>query len=275
MFQSLIKILLNRNMILVLAVLSGILLGEHADRMKDYTLFILAFVMMFSMTGIDSRSLYPVRAVFRPMLEGIFLNYILFSLVIIPLAWFLMPDRELFYGFVVIAATPPGVAVIPFSQILGGNMRYSILGTFGAFLGSILLSRLLLLPRVFKVVEKIRGQVVNWGFAIIIYTAVGMNRQVFYGDIIILLLISSVLVVSLFGMGSLYEIFAGKRVVQSDVTTTRTLLLTIKSSGFAAVTAFSLFGDRAAIPSAIMAVFVLLYFIFLSFRKELKDRKKE
>ena len=154
-------------------------------------------------------------------------------------------------------------------------MRYSILGTFGAFLGSILLSRLLLLPRVFKVVEKIRGQVVNWGFAIIIYTAVGMNRQVFYGDIIILLLISSVLVVSLFGMGSLHEIFAGKRVVQSDVTTTRTLLLTIKSSGFAAVTAFSLFGDRAAIPSAIMAVFVLLYFIFLSFRKELKDRKKE
>lgn len=64
MFQSLIKILLNRNMILVLAVLSGILLGEHADRMKD-SLFILAFVM--------------------------------------------------------IAATPPGVAVIPFSQILGGK----------------------------------------------------------------------------------------------------------------------------------------------------------
>ena len=72
MFQSLIKIVLNRNMILVLAVLSGILFGEHADRMKDYTLFILAFVMMFSLTGIDSRLLYPVRAVFRPMLEGIF-----------------------------------------------------------------------------------------------------------------------------------------------------------------------------------------------------------
>ncbi len=57
------------------------------------------------------------------------------------------------------------------------------------------------------------------------------------------------------------------------MTVSRTLLLTIKSSGFAAVTAFSLFGDRAAIPSAVMAIIVLLYLIYLSFRKDFKNRK--
>jgi len=303
MLHPIRKILFNRNMILVMAVVAGLIWGNQAAFFKDWTMFILAFVMMFSMTGILSRSLVPVGTIFRPMLYGVFLNYVIFSTLLIPMAWFLMPDRQLFYGFVVIAATPPGVAVIPFSHILGGNMRYSILGTFGAFLGSILispfmiyvfagrdgvdpfqlfwlmiklvvmpfiLSRFLLFSRVFKVVERIRGAVVNWGFAIIIFTVIGMNRQVFNGDFIILLLISIVLFVSIFGMGILFEIYAGRVKLDKDLSISQTLLVTIKSSGFAAVTAYSLFGQRAAIPSALLAIFVLLYLIYLSLRKELK-----
>jgi BASS family bile acid:Na+ symporter len=115
-------------------------------------------------------------------------------------------------------------------------------------------------------VEKVRGQVVNWGFALIIFVAVGMNRQVFFGDFVLLLLISTVLLSSLFGMGSLYQFWARRRGEPGDLMLSRTLLITIKSSGFAAVTAFSLFGDRAAIPSAVMAVAVLMYLLFLSFR---------
>ena len=62
------------------------------------------------------------------------------------------------------------------------------------------------------------------------------GMQVFFGDISILLLISCVLLVSLFGMGSLYNI--------------------------------------AAIPSAVLAVTVLIYLIYLSIRKEIRDGKK-
>ena len=171
-------------------------------------------------------------------------------LVMAVVAWLLMPDRELFYGFVVIVATPPGlfwlmvkVILIPF-----------------------VLSRALLVQPVFWIVEKVRGQVVNWGFALIIFVAVGMNRQVFFGDFILLLLISTVLLSSLFGMGSLYQFWSRKRGEPEDRMLSRTLLITIKSSGFAAVTAFSLFGNRAAIPSAVMAVTVLMYLLFLSFR---------
>ena len=50
-------------------------------------------------------------------------------------------------------------------------------------------------------------------------------------------------------------------------------LLTIKSSGFAVVTALTLFGKEAAIPSAVMAIFVLLYLLYLSFRMEYKKRR--
>ncbi|PLX14937.1 MAG: hypothetical protein C0597_09410 [Marinilabiliales bacterium] len=214
-----------------------------------------------------------------------------------------MPTKELFMGFVVIVAAPPGVAVIPFSGILKGDIEYSILGVFGAFLASIVIapvlvqsfangasisawslfilmiklvlvplivSRLLLFKPVFKYVSKIRGKVVDWGFAIIIFTAVGMNRDVFFSDPNILILSSIVLFTGTFGIGSIYELFSKKAGIKYERSITQVLLLTIKSSGFSVVTAMTLFGKEAAIPSAILAVIVLSYLLFLSIRLEIK-----
>ncbi|MGM0503922.1 MAG: hypothetical protein ACQESQ_04825, partial [Bacteroidota bacterium] len=206
---------------------------------------------------------------------------------------------------VVIVAAPPGVAVIPFAGILKGDIEYSILGVFGAFLASIaiapaiielfakdadvsswslfmlmiklvlvplILSRLLLIKPIFKYVAKIRGKVVDWGFAIIIFTAVGMNRDVFFSNPVVLLLSTIVLLAATFGIGTIYELFSKKMGIKPGRSITQVLLLTIKSSGFSVVTALTLFGKEAAIPSAILAVIVLLYLLFLSIRMEVKNR---
>lgn len=298
-------VILNRNFILVFAVIMGMTLGDYAVHIKDYTIFILGLTMVFSTTGIDSKALLPIKKLFKPMLVGTILNYFIFGAVVLILAWFLMPTEELFMGFVVIVAAPPGVAVIPFSGILKGDIEYSILGVFGAFLASIgiapllvqffangasvsswtlfilmiklvlvplILSRFLLYKPIFKYVAKIRGKVVDWGFAIIIFTAVGMNRDVFFSDPKILILCSIVLLSATFGIGSLWEIFSKKAGVKYERNITQVLLLTIKSSGFSVVTAMTVFGKEAAIPSAILAVIVLLYLLYLSIRLEFKNR---
>lgn len=297
------SVILNRNFILVFAVIMGMTLGDYAIHIKDYTIFILGLTMVFSTTGIDSKALLPIKKLFKPMLIGTFLNYFIFGTVVLVFAWLLMPTEQLFMGFVVIVAAPPGVAVIPFSGILKGDIEYSILGVFGAFLASIgiapilvqfftdgasvsswslfilmiklvlvplILSRFLLYKPIFKYVAKIRGKVVDWGFAIIIFTAVGMNRNVFFSDPKILILSSIVLLSATFGIGSLWEIFSKKLGVKYERNITQVLLLTIKSSGFSVVTALTLFGKEAAIPSAILAVIVLLYLLFLSIRLEIK-----
>lgn len=297
------KIILNRNFILVFAVIMGMSFGDYSAYIKDYTIYILAITMVFSTTGIDSKALLPIKKLFKPMLVGTFLNYIVFGIVVIILAWFLMPTKGLFMGFVVIVAAPPGVAVIPFSGILKGDIEYSILGVFGAFLGSVIIaplliqvfadgvsisswalfilmiklvliplivSRLLLYKPIFKYVAKVRGKVVDWGFAIIIFTAVGMNREVFFSDPKILILSLIVLLSATFGIGSLLEFFSKKAGISYERNITQVLLLTIKSSGFSVVTAMTLFGKEAAIPSAILAVVVLLYLLYLSIRLELK-----
>ena len=304
MIKQILRIVLNRNVILISAVILGLTIGENATHLKPYTIYILMVTMLFSMTGINTSSLFPLKSIVKPMLIGTFLNYFLFGTVVVFLAWILMPNEQLFYGFVVIATAPPGVAIVPFSGILKGNMDYSIIGVFGAFLASVIItpviisllsgaeatvppgelivlmikliivplviSRLLLMKQVFPVVEKIRGKMVDVGFALIIFTAVGMNRHVFFQNYDVLVLISLVLLAGTFGIGSIYEHVMKKTTQKSEFTIAQTLLLTIKSSGFSVVTAITLFGEKAAIPSAVLAVIVLLYLLFLSSRIELK-----
>jgi BASS family bile acid:Na+ symporter len=283
----------------------GMIFGDFANYLKEYTLYILGITMIFSTTGIDSKSLWPPKKLIKPMLFGAFLNYFVFGTVVLALAWFLMPTKELFLGFVLIVAAPPGVAVIPFTGILKGDVEYSILGIFGAFLASIaiapiliqffskgesvsamsllilmlklvfiplVVSRFLLYKPVFKYVTIIRGKVVDWGFAIIIFTAVGMNRDVFFTNPKILILSSVVLLTATFGMGTIFEFLSRKMNISYERTVPKVLLLTIKSSGFSVVTAMTLFGKEAAIPSAILAVIVLLYLLYLSIRLELKNK---
>jgi len=297
--QFIYKLILNRNSILVFAVILGLIAGDYASHFQAYTFLALAVTMSFSMTGIGMQSLLSPRKMMGPMFVGALLNYIVFGLIVITLAYFTMPTPQLFYGFVVIAAAPPGVAIIPFSYILKGDVEYSIAGVLGAFLLSVVIaplyvslfansqgvssyslfimmvqlvliplviSRFLLYKPVFKYVEPVRGKIVDWGFAVLIFVAVGMNRQVFFTSPTILLLVGGVLLAATFGLGSIYALAAKRFGVSIPQVTAQTMLVTIKSSGFSVFTALALFGKEAAIPSAVLAVVVLLYLIFLSIK---------
>ena len=290
-------ILLNRNSILVFAVIAGLIFGQYARFVKDYNIYILAITMTFAMTGLNLRLIKNFRLVAKPFVMGAVLNYLVFGAVILPIAWLLMPTKELFYGFVVIVAAPPGVAIIPFSYILKGKVDYAIIAVTGGFVASIFVApflvntfakgqdispfylfvtmvQLVIIPlaiaqvlraRPFlKYVQIVRGKVVDWGFALLIFVAVGMNRQVFFSNPTTLLLVVTTILLATFGLGTIYNVVARKMMVSNDLIITQNMLATIKSSGFSVVTALTLFGQEAAIPSAVLAVMVLVYLIYLS-----------
>ncbi len=291
------RVLLNRNFILILAVFMGLTFGDFAVHLKDYNVFILAITMTFSLTGLDLSLLSKPKLVVKPFMVGILLNHFVFGLVLLLTAWILIPTKELFYGFVVIVAAPPGVAIIPFSYILKGRVDYAIIAVTGAFLASIFLApilvqvfaknegvksidlfftmiQLVVLPLIvaqllrqknfLPVVQEIRGRVVDWGFALLIFVAVGLNRHVFFSEPRILVLVSLTLFIGIFILGSAYRIIAKKIGIDDSTIRTQIMLVTIKSSGFSVFTALALFGKEAAIPSAVLAVMVLFYLIFLS-----------
>jgi bile acid:Na+ symporter, BASS family len=299
----LLKILRNRNTILVIALILGLTIGDYSKYLKDYTLIILAIVMTFSTTGISTKDVFPLKESLKIMLGATTLNYFIASTIVILLSWFIVDDKTLYYGLIVIAASPPGVAVIPFSFILKGDLKYAIIGSFGAYLAAIIItpfiisvftggiiapyaiflvmvkiivvplviSRFLLYKPIKPIVEKVRGRFIDWGFALIIFTAVGLNRQVFFSDFQVLFVVSLVLVIAIWGIGFLFQSGIVPRLKNKERAISQNLFLTVKSSGFTAATALALFGEKAAIPSAVMSVLILAYLLFLSIRTELKS----
>lgn len=299
-------VIFNRNIILVLAVILGLIFGDYAPYLKDFNVYVLGVTMTFAMTGLNLMLIKGFKSVAKPFAMGAILNYLVFGIVLLPIAWLLMPTKELFYGFVVIVAAPPGVAIIPFSFILKGRVEYAIIAVTGAFFASIFVApilvntfskdmalssydlfitmvKLVLIPLflaqilrtkpIFKFVQVVRGKVVDFGFAILIFVAVGMNRQVFFSDPEVLLLVGVTILFATFGLGALYNVVAVRLKVPKDLAVTQNMLSTIKSSGFSVFTALTFFGKEAAIPSAVLAVLVLVYLIYLSVKSNGKKHK--
>ncbi|MBN2667692.1 MAG: hypothetical protein JXR60_00565 [Bacteroidales bacterium] len=297
--NTLLKIVKNRNTILILAIVLGISVGDIAQNIKEYTFYILATVLSFSTTGIVMEDIKNKKFFISSMAQGILLNYLLFGTTLVALAYFFADNASLFNGFVVIAVSPPGVAIIPFSSMLKANVNRSTIGTAAGFLVAIFLapimikiltgnnelkfmplfynmvkiiivpfiiSRILLLNTVKKITLKVRGQVVNWGFALIIFTAVGINRHIFIYHLDEVFKVGLILFIAMFILGQTYDYIIKRWVSDERERMSQNLLLTLKSSGFSVVVSLQLFGGDAVIPSAVLSVLVLAYLLFLTFK---------
>ena len=293
--NSLLNFIQNRNFILISALVFAFISTDIAVFFKEYTIYILAVVMTFSTTGIKFKMLANIKSVLRITLESVLLNYIIQGVIILTAAYFIF-DETVFYGFVVIAATPPGVAIIPFTYTFKGDLDYSFKGILGTYMVSIFLapiiisvfagnalldpsiiiaviikiivipialSRLLLIKRVLPITEKIRGKVVDLGFAFIIYIAVALNRDLILSDVLTVLKASGIMIFSIFISGIIF-LFLTRKKPDKQIQISKNLILTIKSSGFAIAVTLILFEQKSAIPAAVMSILVLLWLITLN-----------
>lgn len=275
-------------------------LGKVANWTEQLTLPTLALIMTVSVTQISLKEFVPLKSIVRPMLLAVAFNYLILSTVILLLAWWLMPDEELWTGFVILAAVPPAVAVIPFTYILAGNTTLSLIGVIGGYLAALvitpvmarllvgesfaqplqlltilgelivlplLLSRLLLRLRLARHIDRWRGTIVNWGFFIVIFTVVGLNRDVFLGEPVVLGLTAAVSVASTFLLGYLIEFTLKKLGVNEATRVSLMLMGTMKNGGLAAGITLALFSERASVPMAVITPFSILYLVSLSLRR--------
>jgi len=294
-----IKILKNRNFIFILAFVLGLSIGNMVGWAKHLTLPALAIVMTVSMTEISLKSFLPLKSLLKPVLLAILLNYFAFAAVMLTMAWFIIPQKEIWIGFVIIAFAPPGVAIPPFTAILGGDIKFSLMGVVGSYMAAliilplaglifvgrsfiqplnliivfteliiipIIISQIFIKTKIDKYILKFRGPIVNWGLFVIIFTIIGLNRSVFFNDPKTLGKISLICAVTIFGLGLLYEFITKKLKISRSISSCIVLLGTIKNGGFAAATSLTLFGGRASLPSAVASVFLIIFLLYLSFR---------
>jgi BASS family bile acid:Na+ symporter len=294
------RLLKNRNFILLLAMALGLSLGKPlATLTVPLILPFLAIVMTLSAINVTSRELTTLKNIPYSVGISLLLNYLVMGGIILLLAWLLIEDNDLWIGFVVLAAVPPAVGVVPFSYILGGNTLFSLIGMTATYLSAliimpavmtlflgtgyfdplrviIILGELVLLPIVLsrillaiKLVERIKpwqGTITNWSFFIVIFTIVGLNREAFFSEYNTLIRVIVIAVIISFILGFTLDLSSRAVRINRETSISMILMGTTKNYGLASGILLTLFGERAALPASVCAVFGVLHAVWLGFR---------
>ena len=297
------KFLGHRNFILPLAFVLGFTCPQLAQWTKSLTVPALALVMTVSIVQIPTRQMLKWKNMAKPLAIGIFFNYLLLgSLLLILNQWFIFED-PIRTGMILVASAPPGVAVIPFTSLLAGNSILSLFATFGTYLSSIFImpglillltgaeafplskliftlfeliilpivfSRLLLFSRFYQSIISWKGTMINWGFFVVIFTAIGLNQKTLLEQPNILMKVSLIAFTATFLGFILLNIILKKMGINQKDRTSMILLGTIKNSGFAAAIALTLFDETTSIPAAIFSAVYALYMIWLGSKHQIK-----
>jgi BASS family bile acid:Na+ symporter len=294
------RLIRNRDFLLILALLLGLFWGQGAKATEKTVIPALAMVMTLATMGVPGSIFLSPGKMVRPALWGIVLNYCVLGSLILALSGLFITDGDLRDGFVIMTAVPPAVAVIPFSVILNGNQSLALIGTIGCYLAALgitpliaylflggafgnpvkivtIMMELILVPLVLsriliwtgwaKKLEPLRGPLINWSFFLIVYTIIGLNRQLFFDRPGALVLPAGIALASTFLLGWGIEKIGRWRGTDSQTITTMVLLGTQKNTGLAAGLALSLFSEKTAVPATITTVFMLVYMIRLSVRQ--------
>jgi BASS family bile acid:Na+ symporter len=293
------NLLRDRNFILISALVIGLLWGKGASWTEPMTLPALAIVMTFSTMGVPESIFQSLRGLLRPMMIGIVMNYFILGVVLLLLTTFLIYDEALRLGFILIAAVPPAVAVIPFTYFLKGDETLSLIGTAGAYLGALIImpliallflgsgfinpmklvvimlelilfpliaSRLLLRIGIASRLDSIKGPITNWSFFLLTYTIVGLNRELILNQPLSLSPVVFIALLSTFLLGWGIEKVGRLLHVPQKVLTSLVLLGTLKNYGLAGGLALALFSKKTSMPATVSTIFMIVYIIWLEFR---------
>lgn len=293
----------DRNIILTLALALGFIVGQGAQLTSNLVLPALAFVMMLSTTSVTGNLFRSPKTLFAPIFAGIALNYVVLGGLKILLGTLFLPEGPLRTGFIILAAVPPAVGIIPFTGFLDGDVDFSLIGCLTCYLGAfvatplilftflglsagfqvtlfttmfqliiipLVLSRILVYTGVASKIAPIKGTLLNWSFFLVVYTVVGLNREVFLSQPSSLIPAAAITFVTTFLLGYLIERVGRMLRIDSKKIISLVLLGTSKNAGFAAGLALILFSRQSAIPSTLQTITMLSYIIFL----DLKLRRK-
>lgn len=297
----------NRNFIFILAIGLGLAFPQITRWTEPLALPALALAMMLAALNVPNNFFRTPKALIRPALAGIMMTYAIQGGLIMVMSSFLINHQNLWIGLVLVAVSPPAVAVIPFTSILDGNVAYSLVGTVAAYLAALviiplifllllgvnigepgklvvimieliifplILSRIIIHLNFQTKIAKYRGVITDWSFFLVLYTIIGLNRNLVFGMPQMIMPIAIIFFVSFFLLGYLIEKIVAILKVDRKDNVSLTLLGTLKNQGIAGGLAISLFSREAAFPAAISSIVMILFLIWLDIRNKWSSKKR-
>ncbi len=293
------RVLGSRNVLFLFALVLGFLWDTGAHYTQRLILPGLAVVMTISSMGVTGDSFRSAKSLLSSVIIGITGNFLLHGIVLVGLSTLLIRDPLFWNGFVLVAAVPPAVAVVPFALFLRGDMDLALLGTIGAYLGALiltplislafigtgfispgklllilgelivgplLLSRILIVTGFSKKIDPYKGPITNWSFALVIYIITGLNRDIFVRDPLSIGPVAAIAVLTTFVLGWVVEKVGNALGWEKAKVTSLVLLATFKNYGLAGALALVFFNPQTAVPATVTSAVGIIYFIWLEMR---------
>jgi len=261
-----------------LGLVVGLLTGGYPPLASQVSTVALIAAMTFSLTEVRVRGI-RLRAEVRPVVGAFLLNYVACSGYLLGVS-VLFVDPSLRVGWIVQAAVPSAIAVVPFVSAVRGNVRTALVATGVLYVGSILLLPaitlafagtavspidvavqtvlLILVPlglsRAFIRIprlEAVRPTIVNFSLAALVVMVVGASRNVFFEDFDVLAIVGLAAVGRTFLLGGIV-LFALRSLHRSrDEVIGGTAFASFKNLGLTALLSLSLIGPEAVVPAVV------------------------
>lgn len=284
----------NNTFMLAAAFVVAVLFGGFPEvlgvKNSNISLLSLGIMMSLSLISLQFRGL-DVRAHRGAMFRAFVLSFVVSSGVTIALAHLFQGDLR--DGWIMVAAVPSAVSVIPFTYMLRGRLEATLVSSAALYMVALLLTPLItllflgqavspttvlwyvavliLLPTVISrflrplnMKDETRHIIINIAFAALVITVVGTNRGVFLGEPLVLISLLIVALARTFGVGIAYDVVARRCGVAREQRVPELLFATYKNTGMAAAMSMVLLGPAAAVPAAVLMSAEIPWLIYIT-----------
>ena len=274
-------------------VVSGLLLGILTGGSPYYpgqvATIALVVAMTLALTEIRLEGV-SVRTELRAFSHAFVWNYVVLAGIILVIAW-LTADADLRSGWIVMAAVPSAIAVIPLTSIFRGNVRSALISSALLYIAALVLVPAITLSfagfavppseiafqtflqigvpllasrAIVRVpaIERWRPVGVNLSFFVLVTMVAGANRNAF-ADPGLVLTLSGAAFARTFGIGLAVLGLASVTHRNREDRIAWTLFASFKNLGLCALLALSLFGFRAAVPAIVALFFEIAWIVSL------------
>lgn len=285
-----VDILQNFALVMTIGFALGLLVGGFPAFTREISMASLALLMTLSLSTIRIGDARLKDHIGHSMLS-LFLNYGALSTLILVMG--LAFSKNLWPGWVLMAAAPSAISIVPFTSVFGGSTTKALFSTAVNYvaalaimpimtvlligsavdISSLITSLLLLivLPMLasravtrIKIGKRTNNALINLSFAVLIFAVVGANRDAFAGNPLIVMAIAAAGMIRTFGIGLSSEFVLRRSGMPKSDRTAYVLFSSYKNLGLTVTLAIALFDPIVAVPATICIVFEVVWVIFLT-----------
>lgn len=264
----------------------GFATGGFPAYSKEISQVALVLGMTFSLTEVSIAGISP-RTELRRFLIAFAMSYVVLSGLILTFA-ILSPDPQIRNGWVLMAAVPPAIAVVPITSILKGDTRRSVISLAVLYLlglglvpaitliftseaapfGELVVQTVLLigvplvasrLLRRWPRVAEFRGSAVSVSFFFLVVAIAGSTRAPLLAHPEFIESLALLSFVRTFLLGGVVFVLTRALHVPWAERVAVTAFSSFKNLGLTVVLAFAVFGSVATLPSIVSLIFEILW----------------